>query len=176
MCLWSDGTWKDTAPTGGSLYGTWYTKAIGSLTDAAFADIINAMGQTKPPTGTQPRWDDNGYTSVKLYKYYAAKINGTALADTDAGLTATEAAKADGRWFTQKTDLGDGSGDVRHTAGGDFIPYNVKVAKFVPDRNGFYPTYKLQGMMSIGMGFQLVALTDIVSEAVTESKEISTNI
>lgn len=175
MCLWSDGTWKDTAPTGGSLYGTWYTKATGSLTDAAFADITNVMGQTKPPTGTQPRWDDNGYTSVKLYKYYAAKINGTALADTDAGLTATEAAKADGRWFTQKTDLGDGSGDVRHTASGDFIPYEGKVAKFVPDRNGFYPTYKLQGMMSIGMGFQLAALTDIVSEAVTENKEMSTN-
>lgn len=175
MCLWSDGTWKDTAPTGGSLYGTWYTKAIGSLTDAAFADITNVMGQTKPPTGTQPRWDDNGYTSVKLYKYYAAKLNGTALADTDAGLTATEAAKADGRWFTQKTDLGDGSGDVKHTASGDFIPYEGKVAKFVPDRNGFYPTYKLQGMMSIGMGFQLAALTDIVSEAVTESKEMSTN-
>lgn len=172
MCLWSNGTWQSAAPTGGSLYGTWYTKAIGSLTEAAFTDTTDSMGQTKPPTGTQPRWDDNGYTSVKLYKYYAAKLNGTALADTDAGLTAAEAAMADGRWFTQKTDLGNGSGGIRHTAEGHFMPYDVKVSNGIADSTGYYPTYRLTGMLEIVWGSQTDTLT-VVSETVSESKTIT---
>lgn len=172
QCLWSNGTWQDTAPTGGSLYGTWYTKAIGSLTEAAFTDITDLIGQTKPPTGTQPRWDDNGYTGVKLYKYYAAKLNGTALADTAAGLTPAEAALADGRWFTQKTELGDGSGNIQHTAKGYFMPYAGKVADGVSVTGGYYPAYRLTGMMEILWGSQTDALT-VVSEAVLKSSVIT---
>ena len=59
------------------------------------------------------------FTSVSIYRYTAARINGTAVAEPSLGLsTAAMAEKADGMYFTSKTTLGNSSGSLVNLASG----------------------------------------------------------
>ena len=59
------------------------------------------------------------FTSVSIYRYTAARINGTAVAEPSLGLsTAAMAEKADGMYFTSKTKLGNSSGSLVNLASG----------------------------------------------------------
>lgn len=170
--LWSNGTWNDSAPSSSSSYSArQYYKAIGNLETAAFSKIDEGTPEEKSPEGTQPRWTDNGYTKITLYKYYAAKLNGTTLKDDDAGLTAQEAAYADGRWFTQQTDLGGGTGlfGLQHLAddGGYILWDSIVAAGLVDTTIGRYPTYRLSGMTDMLFGVEQSS-TDVVSEEITK--------
>lgn len=175
--LWSNGTWNASAPTSSSIIGRQYIKAMGNLDVAAFSTITDETSKTETsPEGTQPRWEDNGFTKTTLYKYYAAKVNGTALKDDDAGLTAQEAAYADGRWFTQKTGLGGGSEafGLQHTAEGAWLPWTGKVlAGLVDAAVGRYPTYRLSGMFSTVIGAEQPS-ADVVSDSISKAQTIIT--
>lgn len=171
-CLWSDGTWHDAAPKDATgLSWRWYKMAIGNLAAAAFTETPGgAEAQPVPPTGKQPKWAENGYQAVALHKYYAAKINGTAVADDAAGLSANEAALADGKWFTQKTGLGDGTGGLQHEAEGLWLPWDGTVLDGVGDAsNVYYPTYRLTGLMTTVMGSEL-QMSMVVSEKVSKTQ------
>ena len=171
-CLWSDGTWHDAAPLAATgLSCRWYKMAIGNLAAAAFTETPGgADSQPVPPTGKQPKWAENGYQAVALHKYYAAKINGTAVADDAAGLSAKEAALADGKWFTQKTGLGDGAGGLQHEAEGQWLPWDGTVLDGVGDAsNVYYPTYRLTGLMTTVMGSEQ-QMSMVVSEKVSKTQ------
>lgn len=171
-CLWSDGTWHDAAPLAATgLSCRWYKMAIGNLAAAAFTETPGgAEAQPVPPTGKQPKWAENGYQAVALHKYYAAKINGTAVADDAAGLSAKEAALADGKWFTQKTGLGDGTGGLQHEAEGQWLPWDGTVLDGVGDAsNVYYPTYRLTGLMTTVMGSEQ-QMSMVVSEKVSKTQ------
>ncbi|MFW5566651.1 MAG: hypothetical protein ACOCN7_07740, partial [Prevotella sp.] len=171
-CLWSDGTWHDAAPQATTgLSCRWYKMAIGNLAAAAFTDTPGgADSQPVPPTGKKPKWAENGYQAVALHKYYAAKINGTAVADDAAGLSAKEAALADGKWFTQKTGLGDGAGGLQHEAEGQWLPWDGTVLDGVGDAsNVYYPTYRLTGLMTTVMGSEQ-QMSMVVSEKVSKTQ------
>ena len=171
-CLWSDGTWHDAAPLSATgLSCRWYKMAIGNLAAAAFTETPGgAEAQPVPPTGKQPQWTEHGYQAVALHKYYAAKINGTAVADDAAGLSAKEAAIADGKWFTQKTGLGDGAGGLQHEAGGLWLPWDGTVLDGVGDAsNVYYPTYRLTGLMTTVMGSEQ-QMSMVVSEKVSKTQ------
>ena len=171
-CLWSDGTWHDAAPQAATgLSCRWYKMAIGNLAAAAFTETPGgAEAQPVPPTGKQPKWTEHGYQAVALHKYYAAKINGTAVADDAAGLSAKEAALADGKWFTQKTGLGDGAGGLQHEAEGQWLPWDGTVLDGVGDAsNVYYPTYRLTGLMTTVMGSEL-QMSMVVSEKVSKTQ------
>lgn len=171
-CLWSDGTWHDAAPKAATgLSWRWYKMAIGNLAAAAFTETPGgAEAQPVPPTGKQPKWAENGYQAVALHKYYAAKINGTAVADDAAGLSAKEAAIADGKWFTQKTGLGDGAGGLQHEAEGQWLPWDGTVLDGVGDAsNVYYPTYRLTGLMTTVMGSEQ-QMSMVVSEKVSKTQ------
>lgn len=171
-CLWSDGTWHDAEPlTATGLSCRWYKMAIGNLAAAAFTETPGgADSQPVPPTGKQPKWAENGYQAVALHKYYAAKINGTAVADDAAGLSAKEAALADGKWFTQKTGLGDGAGGLQHEAAGQWLPWDGTVLDGVGDAsNVYYPTYRLTGLMTTVMGSEQ-QMSMVVSEKVSKTQ------
>lgn len=171
-CLWSDGTWHDAEPqTATGLSCRWYKMAIGNLATAAFTETPGgADSQPVPPTGKQPKWAENGYQAVALHKYYAAKINGTAVADDAAGLSAKEAALADGKWFTQKTGLGDGTGGLQHEAEGLWLPWDGTVLDGVGDvSNVYYPTYRLTGLMTTVMGSEQ-QMSMVVSEKVNKTQ------
>ena len=171
-CLWSDGTWHDAAPLAATgLSCRWYKMAIGNLAAAAFTETPGgADSQPVPPTGKQPKWAENGYQAVTLHKYYAAKINGTAVADDAAGLSANEAALADGKWFTQKTGLGDGAGGLQHEAEGQWLPWDGTVLDGVGDAsNVYYPTYRLTGLMTTVMGSEQ-QMSMVVSEKVSKTQ------
>lgn len=171
-CLWSDGTWHDAAPKAAmGLSCRWYKMAIGNLAAAAFTETPGgAEAQPVPPTGKQPKWAENGYQAVALHKYYAAKINGTAVADDAAGLSAKEAALADGKWFTQKTGLGDGAGGLQHEAEGQWLPWDGTVLDGVGDAsNVYYPTYRLTGLMTTVMGSEQ-QMSMVVSEKVSKTQ------
>ena len=59
------------------------------------------------------------FTSVSIYRYTTARINGTAVAEPSLGLsTAAMAEKADGMYFTSKTKLGNSSGSLVNLASG----------------------------------------------------------
>lgn len=59
------------------------------------------------------------FTSVSIYRYTAARINGTAVKEPSLGLsTAAMAEKADGMYFTSKTTLGNSSGSLVNLASG----------------------------------------------------------
>ena len=59
------------------------------------------------------------FTSVSIYRYTSARINGTAVAEPSLGLsTAAMAEKADGMYFTSKTKLGNSSGSLVNLASG----------------------------------------------------------
>lgn len=170
--LWSNGTWNDSAPSTTSSYSAKkYNKAIGNLETAAFSTIVDPDTKKETsPEGTQPRWADNGYAKVTLYKYYAAKLNGVAVKDDDAGLTAQEAAYADGRWFTQKTGLGGGDEafGLQHLAEGIWLPWDGLVKAGLSDTTiGYYPTYRLTGMTQIILGSEQPS-EDIVSNETTK--------
>ena len=170
--LWSNGTWNDSAPSASSSYSArQYYKAINNLQTAAFSEIEDETTHTKTsPEGTQPRWAANGYTKVTLYKYYAGKVNGTAVKDDDAGLTAAEAALADGKWFKQQTKLGNGDGTLNdaYIVEGTYLPYNGIVKAGLPDTSvGKYPTYRLTGMASFVWGSEQ-AEQEVVSEDITQ--------
>lgn len=153
--LWSDGAWHATSATG-SYVSRVYLKAMGSLQTAAFTATIDEKTQKEiSPEGSAPKWTDNGYTKITLYKYYAGKINGTAIKDEDAGLTAAEAALADGRWFTQQTNLGNGDGSLNdsYVAVGTYLPWTGVVKAGLPDTAvGKYPKYRLTGMATFVWG------------------------
>lgn len=169
-CLWSDGTWHDAAPKAATgLSCRWYKMAIDNLAAAAFTEMPGgAEAQPVPPTGKQPQWTEHGYQAVALHKYYAAKINGTAVADDAAGLSAKEAAIADGKWFTQKTGLGDGTGGLQHEAEGQWLPWDGTVLDGVGDAsNVYYPTYRLTGLMTTVMGSEQ-QMSMVVSEKVSK--------
>ena len=169
-CLWSDGTWNDAAPLAATgLSCRWYKMAIGNLAAAAFTETPGgAEAHHVPPTGKQPQWTEHGYQAVALHKYYAAKINGTAVADDAAGLSAKEAALADGKWFTQKTGLGDGAGGLQHEAEGQWLPWDGTVLDGVGDAsNVYYPTYRLTGLMTTVMGSEQ-QMSMVVSEKVSK--------
>lgn len=169
-CLWSDGTWHDAAPLAATgLSCRWYKMAIGNLAAAAFTETQGgAEAHPVPPTGKQPQWTEHGYQAVALHKYYAAKINGTAVADDAAGLSAKEAALADGKWFTQKTGLGDGAGGLQHEAEGQWLPWDGTVLDGVGDAsNVYYPTYRLTGLMTTVMGSEQ-QMSMVVSEKVSK--------
>lgn len=169
-CLWSDGTWHDAAPLSATgLSYRWYKMAIGNLAAASFTETPGgADSQPVPPTGKQPQWAENGYQAVALHKYYAAKINGTAVADDAAGLSAKEAALADGKWFTQKTGLGDGTGGLQHEAEGQWLPWDGTVLDGMGDAsNVYYPTYRLTGLMTTVMGSEQ-QMSMVVSEKVSK--------
>lgn len=171
-CLWSDGTWHDDAPLSATgLSYRWYKMAIGNLAAASFTETPGgADSQPVPPTGKQPQWAENGYQAVALHKYYAAKINGTAVADDAAGLSAKEAALADGKWFTQKTGLGDGTGGLQHEAEGQWLPWDGTVLDGVGDAsNVYYPTYRLTGLMTTVMGSEQ-QMSMVVSEKVSKTQ------
>lgn len=171
-CLWSDGTWHDAAPKAATgLSYRWYKMAIGNLAAASFTETPGgADSQPVPPTGKQPQWAENGYQAVALHKYYAAKINGTAVADDAAGLSAKEAALADGKWFTQKTGLGDGTGGLQHEAEGQWLPWDGTVLDGVGDAsNVYYPTYRLTGLMTTVMGSEQ-QMSMVVSEKVSKTQ------
>lgn len=171
-CLWSDGTWHDAEPlTATGLSCRWYKMAIGNLATAAFTETPGgADSQPVPPTGKQPKWAENGYQAVALHKYYAAKINGTAVADDAAGLSAKEAALADGKWFTQKTGLGDGTGGLQHEAEGLWLPWDGTALDGVGDAsNVYYPTYRLTGLMTTVMGSEQ-QMSMVVSEKVNKTQ------
>lgn len=171
-CLWSDGTWHDAAPKAATgLSCRWYKMAIGNLAAAAFTETPGgADSQPVPPTGKQPQWTEHGYQAVSLHKYYAAKINGTAVADDAAGLSAKEAALADGKWFTQKTGLGDGTGGLQHEAEGQWLPWDGTVLDGVGDAsNVYYPTYRLTGLMTTVMGSEQ-QMSMVVSEKVSKTQ------
>ena len=171
-CLWSDGTWHDAAPQAATgLSYRWYKMAIGNLAAASFTETPGgADSQPVPPTGKQPQWAENGYQAVALHKYYAAKINGTAVADDAAGLSAKEAALADGKWFTQKTGLGDGAGGLQHEAEGQWLPWDGTVLDGVGDAsNVYYPTYRLTGLMTTVMGSEQ-QMSMVVSEKVSKTQ------
>lgn len=171
-CLWSDGTWHDAAPKAATgLSWRWYKMAIGNLAAAAFTETPGgAEAQPVPPTGKQPQWTEHGYQAVALHKYYAAKINGTAVADDAAGLSAKEAALADGKWFTQKTGLGDGTGGLQHEAAGQWLPWDGTVLDGVGDAsNVYYPTYRLTGLMTTVMGSEQ-QMSMVVSEKVSKTQ------
>ncbi len=171
-CLWSDGTWHDAEPlTATGLSCRWYKMAIGNLATAAFTETPGgADSQPVPPTGNQPKWTENGYQAVALHKYYAAKINDTAVADDAAGLSAKEAALADGKWFTQKTGLGDGTGGLQHEAEGLWLPWDGTVLDGVGDAgNVYYPTYRLTGLMTTVMGSEQ-QMSMVVSEKVSKTQ------
>lgn len=171
-CLWSDGTWHDAAPLAATgLSCRWYKMAIGNLAAAAFTETPGgAEAQPVPPTGKQPQWTEHGYQAVALHKYYAAKINGTAVADDAAGLSAKEAAIADGKWFTQKTGLGDGGGGLQHEAEGQWLPWDGTVLDGVGDAsNVYYPTYMLTGLMTTVMGSEQ-QMSMVVSEKVSKTQ------
>lgn len=171
-CLWSDGTWHDAEPlTATGLSCRWYKMAIGNLATAAFTETPGgADSQPVPPTGNQPKWTENGYQAVALHKYYAAKINGTAVADDAAGLSAKEAALADGKWFTQKTGLGDGTGGLQHEAAGQWLPWDGTVRDGVGDAsNVYYPTYRLTDLMTTVMGSEQ-QMSMVVSEKVSKTQ------
>lgn len=171
-CLWSDGTWHDAAPLAATgLSWRWYKMAIGTLAAAAFTEMPGgAEAQPVPPTGKQPQWTEHGYQAVALHKYYAAKINGTAVADDAAGLSANEAALADGKWFTQKTGLGDGAGGLQHEAEGQWLPWDGTVLDGVGDAsNVYYPTYRLTGIMTTVMGSEQ-QMSMVVSEKVSKTQ------
>lgn len=171
-CLWSDGTWHDAAPLSATgLSYRWYKMAIGNLAAASFTETPGgADSQPVPPTGKQPQWTEHGYQAVALHKYYAAKINGTAVADDAAGLSANEAAIADGKWFTQKTGLGDGTGGLQHEAEGQWLPWDGTVLDGVGDAsNVYYPTYRLTGLMTTVMGSEQ-QMSMVVSEKVSKTQ------
>lgn len=171
-CLWSDGTWHDAAPKAATgLSCRWYKMAIGNLAAAAFTETPGgAEAQPVPPTGKQPKWAEHGYQAVALHKYYAAKINGTAVADDAAGLSAKEAALADGKWFTQKTGLGDGAGGLQHEAEGQWLPWDGTVLDGVGDAsNVYYPTYRLTGLMTTVVGSEQ-QMSMVVSEKVSKTQ------
>ena len=171
-CLWSDGTWHDDAPLATTaLSCRWYKMAIGNLAAAAFTETPGgADSHPVPPTGKQPQWAENGYQAVTLHKYYAAKINGTAVADDAAGLSAKEAALADGKWFTQKNSLGDGAGGLQHEAEGQWLPWDGTVLDGVGDAsNVYYPTYRLTGLMTTVMGSEQ-QMSMVVSERVSKTQ------
>lgn len=171
-CLWSDGTWHDAAPLSATgLSYRWYKMAIGNLAAASFTETPGgADSQPVPPTGKQPQWTEHGYQAVALHKYYAAKINGTAVADDAAGLSANEAAIADGKWFTQKTGLGDGTGGLQHEAEGQWLPWDGTVLDGVGDAsNVYYPTYSLTGLMTTVMGSEQ-QMSMVVSEKVSKTQ------
>lgn len=68
--------------------------------------------------GTKP-YDRIGSTfiSVSIYRYTAARINGTAVAEPSLGLsTPAMAEKADGKYFTSKKALGNSSGSLVNLA------------------------------------------------------------
>ena len=59
------------------------------------------------------------FTSVSIYRYTTARINGTAVAEPSLGLlTAAMAEKADGMYFTSKTMLANSSGSLVNLASG----------------------------------------------------------
>ena len=71
--------------------------------------------------GNHPEPHENA-TKVILYRYTAARINGVAIADSARGLTAEQAQKADGKFFTTDSNLGASDGtNLQNTANGWYI-------------------------------------------------------
>lgn len=75
--------------------------------------------------GTDPT---SGKTRTYIYKYTAAKINNVIVKDDTHGLTAEQATKANGKYFTS-TKMVDISGNLTNLATGTFIRYGQKVTQ-----------------------------------------------
>ena len=68
--------------------------------------------------------------TVILYKYTAARLNGVAIADSKRGLTAEQAKKADGKYFTTDSNLGASDGtNLQYTANGWYIKSDVTIKR-----------------------------------------------
>ena len=88
--------------------------------------------------------------TVILYKYTAARLNGVAIADSARGLTAEQAQKADGKYFTTDSNLGASDGtNLQYTANGWYIKPDATIQQgYMP--GGIEPdgkTYKFPRYM-----------------------------
>ena len=72
--------------------------------------------------------------TVILYKYTAARLNGVAIADSKRGLTAEQAQKADGKYFTTDSNLGASDGtNLQYTANGWYIKTDATIQQgYIP--------------------------------------------
>lgn len=165
--LWSDGNWHDTsAPSITGLSSRSYYRAEGNMEKAAFAN----------PSGI-PKWSENGFSGVPLYKYYAAKVNGVYVADADARLTAEEAKEADGRWFTQQKNIGggvNGKVSLNYLAEGTFVSNSRSVQLNYSFGDLYTPTYCITGVMQIILGTEQMKVSLIVSNEVSKRSGILT--
>lgn len=81
----------------------------------------NGTGELIDISGNKPVPQKN-VKRVVLYKYTAARLNGVAIADSKRGLTAEQAKKADGKYFTTDSNLGTSDGiNLKYTVTGWYI-------------------------------------------------------
>ena len=96
--------------------GNWNNSNVGTTynkIDDSYDSVIFGGG-----TGSIP-YNRLSTVSTSVYRYTAARINGTAVAEPSLGLsTAAMAEKADGMYFTSKTELGNSSGSLVNLASG----------------------------------------------------------
>lgn len=84
-------------------------------------DQYSSQGKLVNIAGNKPKPQKN-VKLVILYKYTAARLNGVAIADSERGLTAEQAKKADGKYFTIDRNLGTSDGtNIQFTATGWYI-------------------------------------------------------
>ena len=96
--------------------GNWNNSNVGTTynkIDDSYDSVIFGGG-----TGSIP-YNRLSTVSTSVYRYTAARINGTAVAEPSLGLsTPAMAEKADGMYFTSKTELGNSSGSLVNLASG----------------------------------------------------------
>ena len=98
--------------------------------------------------GNKPEPQKNVKTVI-LYKYTAARLNGVAIADSKRGLTAEQAEKAAGKYFTTDRNLGASDGtNLQHTANGWYIAQDATIMRgyWFPkelDKTYKFPRYML---------------------------------
>jgi hypothetical protein len=86
-------------------------------------------GELVDITGNKPEPRKNVKTVI-LYKYTAARLNGVAIADSKRGLTAEQAKKADGKYFTTDSNLGASDGtNLQHIANGWYIEPDATIMR-----------------------------------------------
>ena len=89
--------------------------------------VASMDGELIDISGNKPKPQEN-VTKVILYKYTAARLNGVAIADSKRGLTAEQAKKANGKYFTTDSNLGASDGtNLQYTANGWYIKTDATI-------------------------------------------------
>lgn len=143
--------------------GEW-TQTIGNLyATGAYAVAADALSAKIEGEGrnTALSWG----TAESLYRYTAAKVNGTAVSDPDRNLTAELAEQANGKYFTSEI-ICDGTKLV-NLATGLYVKQGVKSQLMPTDWSSYHPQYGVAAMYVSG-GVQNGNVSYMVGQTTTK--------